>query len=510
MSTRLADNDLRSTLRKMAVLACLFHGGTALAASTLAGFTSCDIPLQSGTNQVEPVAMTTGQFKTGTEPGLAIVDRANNQVIVLQTDHAQFRAGNCQQGTTASAVGISAGGTAIADGDIDNNGTTDLAVAVQAGVSVLRGSSSGTFTAETPIAAGTDPRTVVIANVDGDQWPDIIVGSGSGNSVMVLYGKTGGGFDVSASIPVNGPVAFMAVEDFNNDGFLDIAAGSNVSGKITVLLQQRTAPRTFRPPTSFDVGVAPTALGAGYFNKDSWIDLAVTSGGRFGILDVFLNTVDNDQVSFSPAPQPTPAPVLLNPSALATADFDRDSNLDVVVANQENGVVTFFLGNGTGAMSGVVNACGLPGAELTPCAAIGEPAAIVVADVDGDGRDDVITANQNPGSITALLSSRPAATPTPTATPTNTPTDTPTVTPTTTPTPTPTPTATETPTPTPTNTPRATFTFTITPTPGPTCFGSVCVQGSGCEIGQQAPGTWSPAWLLLGALIIWLLRRQPE
>lgn len=493
------------------LVACLLQGGAAWAATDLGGFVNCDILLQSETFPVEPVAMTADDFNSDGAPDLALVDPANSQVIVLLTDRAQFREGNCQQATTASTVEIGDGAAAIASGDIDKNGTTDLVVAEQAGVAILRGSGSGSFIAEVPLTAGTDPRAVAIADVDGDGEPDIVVGSGSGNSITVLYGRATGGFDTSAPIAVNGPVAFMIVEDFNNDGFLDIAAGSYVSGSISILLQLRTAPRSFRPLISFAVGVAPTALGSEDFNNDGTMDLAVTSGGTSGALDVYLNTILEDgQVSFAPVSQPSPAPVLLNPSALASDDFNRDSNYDAVVANQGNGVITFFLGDGTGVMTGFFNACGLPGADLTPCAAIGEPAAMVVADVDGDGRTDVITANQNPGSITVLLSSRPEATPTPTNTPTPTATDTPTATPTATPTPTTTPTPTATPTPTSTNTPRPTFTPTITPTAGPTCYGSVCVSGSGCGIGGPAAGSWPRAWWLFGAALLWFLRRRPE
>lgn len=510
MSTLRPDHRLRCFLLHLSLLASLLHSSWVLAATGLDGFVSCDILLQSGSAPVEPVAMTA--FNAGGALNLAVVDSANNQVIILLTNGAQFRSGNCQGATTASTVAIGGGATAIASGDIDKNGTTDLVVAVQAGVYILRGSSSGTFAPpEGPISVGGDPRAVAIADVDGDGQPDIVVGSGSGNSVTVLYGKAAGGFDTSASISVNAPVVSMVVEDFNNDGLLDIGALTDVSNNVSVLLQQRTPSRSFRPLISRAVGVAPTALGAEDFNNDGTVDLAVTSGGRSGALDVFLNTIlPTGQVSFSPAPQPSPAPVLLNPAALATDDFNRDSNFDVAVANQGDGTIKFLLGDGSGAMIEFPNACGLPGTELTPCAAIGGPVAMLVADVDGDGRNDVITANQNPASLTVLLSSRPAATPTATATPTHTPTSTPTVTATPTPTPTTTPTATETPTPTPTSTPRATFTFTITPTPAAQCFGSVCVQGSGCELGEKTGSTLSQAWWLLAPLVFWMLRRQSE
>lgn len=475
----------------------------------VSGFVDCSVALSPA---VQPTAMTAADFNLDGAPDLAIVDGANNQVVVLRTIRSAFRAGNCDDATNAAAVSVSSGPAAIASGVLVKNSTIiDLAVAVQAGVSILRGSASGAFTAEAPISAGPDPRAVAIADVNGDGQPDIVVGSGFGNSVTVLYGQASGGFLSAPSISVDGSVAFMVLADFNNDGRMDIAAGSNVSGKLSVLLQQPSTPPAL--PTfalsSFAVGVAPTAMVAGDFNNDGTQDLAVISGGSSGTLDVFLNTVlPNGQVSFAEVPQPSPAPVLLDPSSLAADDFNRDSNLDVAVANQGDGTVSFFLGDGSGRMTEIQDACGLPGTDLFPCFTSGGPVAMTLGDVDGDGRMDVMVANQNQASVSVLLSSRPAATPTSTPTSTRTPTETPTPTGTSTTTPTPTPTRTPTSTPTTTRTPRATFTFTITPTPTAQCVSGVCIQGSGCGIEGSHSPTSHQVWWLLAPAIFWVIRRR--
>jgi len=489
---------------------------------TIPGFVNCDIALApAGSTAPAPVAIAAEDFNRDGVPDLAVVDAANNQVFVILTNRSAFRSGDCQGATTTSSVSINTGPVAIASGDLDRSGTIDLAVAAQTGVVILRGNGSGGFTADTPLNAGPDPRAVAIADVDGDGRPDIVVGSGFGNTgITILYGRLSGGFDAGSSISVDGPVAFMVVDNFNNDGFLDIAAGSNVSGNVSVLLQNSDTPRTFGPLISFPVGVAPTAMVAGDFDGDGAIDLAVTSGGSAGVLTILLNdfSLDGD-VSFTPVSVPAS---LNDPTALAIDDFDRDSNLDLAVANQGSGTVTFFLGDGEGGMTPVANACGLPGIALGPCPVGAGAAAIVpsaldlaqpehvLADLDGDGRNDVVTANQNAASISVLLSSRPAATPTatPTATATSTSTVTPSATATDTPTETPTPTCTSTPTSTRTRT--ATFTFTMTPTPGAHCVGGFCVQGQGCNIGRNAELTAASSWWWLPAVMFWLRRRRPQ
>ena len=483
------------------------------------GFVNCSIALPpSGSAAPKPVAITADDFNQDGAPDLAVVDAANNQVIVLLTNRTAFRNGNCQGATTISTVSVNTGPRSIASGDL-GNGTIDLAVAAQTGIVILRGNGTGAFTPDaTPLNGGPDPRAVAITDIDGDGLPDIVVGNGFGSSVAILYGKTGGGFTAGPSMSVAGPVTFLVVDNFNNDGFLDIAAGSNGTGNVSVLLQDpeadKLAAARFPALEPFNVGTAPTAMVAGDFDNDGAVDLAVTSGGASGEVDISVNDFSlSGSVSFTPGFSSGPS--LLNPSALAVDDFNRDSNLDLAVANQGDDTARFFLGDGTGDMTEASDACGLPGTTLGPCQVEADPVAMVLADVDGDGRNDVITANYNQsasaGSISVLLSSRPAATPTFTATATATATGTVTSTATPTDTPTGTPTPTSTRTPTPTRTPPPTFTFTVSPTPGQQCIGGVCVQGSGCAqiAGNGQPTIANVCWGL-PVLILWLLRRRSQ
>jgi hypothetical protein len=465
------------------------------------GFVRCDIPFVG----VPASAITAGDFNRDGNPDLAIVDGTNNQVIIAITNRDRFAAGDCANATTISNIPVSAAPTSIAVGDLERNNTLDVVVGVQAGASILRGNGMGDFTAEAPLFAGSDPQAVAVSDVDGDGIPDIVVGNGSGNSVSILYGRSGGTYDHFVSLPVDGPVTFMVVQDFNKDSFVDIAAGSRGTGKVTVFIQDRNNPRSFPLNPSFSVGVAPTAMVAGDFNSDGAPDLAITSGGTLGKLTLFLNQLPGNVTQ--PFVQETEEDAGVSPSALGAADFNNDFALDVVVANQGDRTLPFFLGNGDGGLTRMTDACGLPNTPLAPCMTGAGPRGLVLADVDGDGHSDVITANQDAGSITVLLSTRPDPTPTPTPTTTPTVTPTSTVTGTTTPTATPTPTFTSTPTVTITPTARITFTPTVTPTSTAQCFGSVCVQGQGCLNVDPARTSRAGLWLLLPALL-WFLRRR--
>ena len=465
------------------------------------GFVRCDIPLVA----VPPSAIAAGDFNQDGNPDLALVDGTNSQVVVLLTDRERFAVGDCVNATTTNNISVSANPTSIAVGDLDLNNTLDLVVGVQAGVSILRGNGSGGFTAEAPLTAGSDPQAVAISDVDGDGIPDIVVGNGggNGNGVSIRYGRAGGTYDPAVSLPLDGPVTFMVVQDLNRDSFVDIAAGSRGTGKVTVFIQDRNNPRSFPVSPSFAVGVAPTAMVAGDFNGDGAPDLAVTSGGTSGQLGLFLNQLPGNETQ--PFIQEAVVATGVSPSALGADDFNGDFALDVVVANQGDRTLPFFLGDDRGGLTEASGNC--RGNEGGRCTVGAGPRGLVLADVDGDGHSDVITANQDAESISVLLSSQPP--PTPTSTPTTTPTvtPTPTATNTVTPTPTTTPTATSTATVTTTRTIPVTFTPTVTPTLTPQCFGSVCVQGQGCLSVAPERSSRSGLWLLAPALV-WLMYRR--
>jgi len=471
------------------------------------GFVGCDVLLGGG-----PIAIAAGAFRSGAMD-LAVVDAANNKVIILLINRGRLAHGDCVGGVARTDVSVSNGPVAVAAGDLDENGTVDLAVAVSTGVSILRGDGNGGFTAEAPIAAGKGPQAVAIVeagraqvchDLDGDCASDIVVGNGDGNSITILYGKASGGFE-SASVDVDGPVSFVLAQDLNDDGVIDISAGSNENGTIWLFFQDPLVRRSFPSQGSFGVDVAPTAMVAGSFKYPAITDMAITTAGTRK-LSIFLGPLPT-----SPGSVRTPTTSVdtgQNPSAAAADDFNDDGNLDIAVANRDGATVAFYAGDGHGGLSEVSGNCSV--SQGLRCVVGAGPRAMILADLDGDGRNDVITANQDAGSITLLLSSRPAATPTFTATPTptSTGTATSTATPTDTPTETPTPTCTS--TPTPSRTPPPTFTFTSTPTPGPHCIGGVCVQGPGCSIGRNAGTTASAGWWWLPAVMFWLLRRQPQ
>ncbi len=82
------------------------------------------------------------------------------------------------------------------------------------------------------------------------------------------------------------------------------------------------------------------------------------------------------------------------PAAVALADLNRDGRLDLITANSAGGSVSVALGDGTGAL-----------ARSTTTAVGTTPIAVSVGDLNDDGTPEVVTANQGSDDAAILWSS---------------------------------------------------------------------------------------------------------
>ena len=143
--------------------------------------------------------------------------------------------------------------TSVAIGDLDGDGTPDLAVAngtfPNGTVSVLLGNGNGTFQAQQQFAAGSNPLSLAIGDLDGNNSPDLVTANLSSSTVSVLLNQCDFPDPCPADIDDNGILnlddvdAFvsaylagnLAVADLNGDGMLtpddfDVFIESYMSG----------------------------------------------------------------------------------------------------------------------------------------------------------------------------------------------------------------------------------------------------------------------------------------
>src|SRR6266446_6230965 len=301
------------------------------------------------------------------------------------------------------AVGYDSGGytgTAAAVGDLNGDGKLDVVVAnycsdsgCQVGegsAGVLLGNGDGTFQAvKTYDSGGVYARAVAIADLNGDHKPDLIVANGASNTVGVLLGNGDGTFQPAVTYGSGGMFpSSVAVADVNGDDIPDILLNNacsdpNCDGTAGVLLGNGNG--TFQPVVTYSSGALNAfSVAVADVNHDGKPDLIVGNSCGFpcdatGAVAVLLGNGDG---TFRAA-------VIYNSGfyivySVTVADVNGDGNPDLVVANGSNpGTVGVLLGNGDGTFRPAITYDS--GGSL--------PFWVAVADVNGDGKLDLIVAN---------------------------------------------------------------------------------------------------------------------
>ncbi len=179
------------------------------------------------------------------------------------------------------------------------------------------------------------------------------------------------------SYPTGSQPTAVAFGDFNADGRIDFAVidlgpeGYYGPGEALVFLGDGAG--RFMEAARLGTGTAPTALLVSDFDNDGVLDLAVTNRSS-NDLSIFLGRGDG---SFEALPRQDVGPY---PDKVGVGDFNGDSNPDLAVVNLSKGVTILSgSGDGTFLLAGVVP--------------MGNPADLVVADINADGRLDLVATN---------------------------------------------------------------------------------------------------------------------
>ncbi|HXJ79224.1 MAG TPA: VCBS repeat-containing protein, partial [Candidatus Methylomirabilis sp.] len=249
---------------------------------------------------------------------------------------------------------------------------------------IALGNGNGTFGAPVslPLPAGSSSfaRFPLVADVNGDGKPDLVVANPGANSLSVFLNAGDGSFNAPMDVAVGKQPTWLAAGDFNDDGKVDLLVANNGdfghgNGSIEVLLGNGDG--TFTAGPVLRDGVEPDSVAAGDVDGDGCLDVvAVVQSPAFDWnLNVFLGNCDG---TFRPA-----AVVALSQDLVAgvrLADLDLDGHLDVIVSLEGTKVgLLRNRGNGTFEAPVLFDAVG---------------GQAVVADLNGDRRPDLVFATQ--------------------------------------------------------------------------------------------------------------------
>ena len=111
--------------------------------------------------------------------------------------------------------------------DLNNDQISDIVVInTDLGyIYILYGNGDGTFVVKTNILLehNFEPRKISVADVNGDDYKDIVVTSTNLDGFVVCYGNVDGSFiEITTSNIQTSYIPFsINVNDFNNDNFVD-------------------------------------------------------------------------------------------------------------------------------------------------------------------------------------------------------------------------------------------------------------------------------------------------
>ncbi len=138
--------------------------------------------------------------------------------------------------------------------DMDGDGILDLVITDTTGnVEAFHGDGDGTF-ASTPLARwantlGATGQILTVADLNADGIPDLLLGSSAG--VSILLGSKSGSYTLQGTYPAGGGHTTWAVADYNSDGLLDVAVDSPAG--VAILYGQRAAAAAALIPTKAEL-----------------------------------------------------------------------------------------------------------------------------------------------------------------------------------------------------------------------------------------------------------------
>ncbi|HVY61812.1 MAG TPA: VCBS repeat-containing protein, partial [Planctomycetota bacterium] len=280
----------------------------------------------------------------------------------------------------------------------DGDGAPDIAVTNTGSntVSLLRSNPAarGAFLAATSFVTGNSPGNCAFADVNGDGALDLLVTNlgltGGATTVSIFLQdpfQRGALLAPQALVSGNGPHG-VAVADLDRDGAADLVVSNDLEHTVSVFRQDRAHPGTFLAPVKAPTPTGPMPPLAGDFDHDGLVDVAIPHSAT-GDFHVFLDDAANPGRLVTP----TAYAVGTGARAIVAGDLDGDGLADAVVANLESTFVSVLLQDAAH-----------PGKFLAAASyGSAKSASVAVGDMNGDGRPDIVSADRVASTISVFL-----------------------------------------------------------------------------------------------------------
>ncbi len=303
----------------------------------------------------------------------------------------------------------------IAVADMTGNGNLDLVIANHQTpyLTILLGDGKGSFkpAPHSPFATQSHPHPhgVAVGDFLGDGKPAVVTDSWGNGEILLIASDGKGNLILPGKLfPTDGPYTDQGVRaaDFNKDGHLDVVTSGHNAGNekippiggnaIGLMLGDGKGGFRRAPGSPFPAGGNAFAFTIDDINRDGNPDVLTIPYERDlqdpKQLGVTVLLGDGKGGFSTMRGSPLSLAGCRGPARVAAGNLTGNGLRDIVVSCAQNDKLFFFLAAKDGSFS--ISSRGVPTGW----------GGLVIGDLDGNSKDDIVVANHHSGTITVLLS----------------------------------------------------------------------------------------------------------
>jgi len=283
--------------------------------------------------------------------------------------------------------------TATVNGRTAYTGSAFLPTFAGGGLAIDANSFAPSFN----LSADNGPIQVVLADLDGDGNPDLLVANAYDHTISIYRNTSTNGLLAPASFAPR--ITFQRAEasdsplnvltaDIDGDGKLDLVVPDYAASVVSIYRNLSTpgniSTNSFAAPVNFPVGPSPRGVAVMDLDGDGRPEIVTANTGN-ATVSILRNLASPGALTTNSFAPEFELPVGDSPQAVAVADLDGDGLPDLMVANANSAFVSIY--QNIGSPTGISSNSFAPRLDLpamTGCIAI------TAGDLDSDGQSELL------------------------------------------------------------------------------------------------------------------------
>lgn len=212
---------------------------------------------ETGSNNSNLVAVRLTDFNGDGRRDIVAIDLVGILRVFIQNPDGSFIFSSLNTGQSPTDMQVA---------PLDAGSVPDVAFTTRSGeLRVLLGDRSGnaaSFVARPPVAAGGFPTALALGDLDNDGRVDAVVTDAGRNQLQLFLGDGNGGLTQAATAPTGTAPSGVLLADLDADGLQDVIVTNGTDGSVTILLSSNPAPTATPTSTPTPLATSTTTVTA--------------------------------------------------------------------------------------------------------------------------------------------------------------------------------------------------------------------------------------------------------